>query len=59
MVIQGSGRDLDQHAARYELTDFEWSVIEPLLPKKPRRSGRVGARHVFWNDRPANVADHG
>jgi transposase len=23
-------------ARRYELTDFEWSIIEPLLPNKPR-----------------------
>ena len=21
---------------RYDLTDFEWSAIEPLLPNKPR-----------------------
>ncbi|MBV8567092.1 MAG: IS5/IS1182 family transposase, partial [Methylobacteriaceae bacterium] len=21
---------------RYELTDFEWSIIAPLLPNKPR-----------------------
>lgn len=21
---------------RYEISDFEWSVIQPLLPNKPR-----------------------
>ena len=25
----------------YELTDFEWRVIEPLLPNKPRGVPRV------------------
>jgi len=30
---------------RHELTDFEWKIIEPLLPNKPRGVPRV-------NDRP-------
>jgi transposase len=38
--------------ARYDLTDFEWSVIEPLLPNKPRGVPRVDDRRVlngiFW-----------
>jgi len=25
---------------RYDLTDFEWRVIEPLLPNKPRRRAK-------------------
>ena len=29
---------------RYDLTDFEWSVIEPLLPNKPRGVPRVDDR---------------
>ena len=37
---------------RYELTDFEWSIIEPLLPNKPRGVPRVDDRKVlngiFW-----------
>jgi transposase len=37
---------------RYDLTDFEWSVIKPLLPNKPRGVPRVDARRVlsgiFW-----------
>ena len=29
---------------RYELTDFEWSIIQPLLPNKPRGVPRVDDR---------------
>ncbi len=38
--------------ARYDLTDFVWSVIEPLLPQKSRGVPRVDDRRVlngiFW-----------
>jgi transposase len=37
---------------RYEVTDFEWSVIQPLLPNKPRGVPRADDRKVingiFW-----------
>jgi transposase len=33
-VIPASGEEL----RRYELIDFEWSIIQPLLPNKPRRA---------------------
>ena len=37
---------------RYEITDFEWSVMMPLLPSKPRGVPRVDDRRVlngiFW-----------
>jgi transposase len=37
---------------RYELSDFEWSVIKPMLPNKPRGMLRVDDRRVlngiFW-----------
>src|SRR5215217_2373268 len=37
-------------ARRYELTDFEWSIIEPLLPNKPRGVPRVDDRKVLnWH----------
>jgi transposase len=37
---------------RYDLTDFEWSVIEPVLPKrrrgpKPKKNRRV-LNGIFW-----------
>ena len=38
--------------ARYELSEFEWKTIEPLLPNKPRGVPRVDDRRVlngiFW-----------
>lgn len=32
---------------RDELTDFEWSIIAPLLPNKPRGVARVDDRRVL------------
>ena len=32
---------------RYELTDREWAIIEPLLPNKPRGVARVSDRRVL------------
>jgi transposase len=38
--------------ARYDLSDAEWNIIEPLLPNKPRGVPRVNDRRVlngiFW-----------
>lgn len=33
--------------SRYDLTDFEWREIEPLLPNKPRGVPRVDGRRVL------------
>jgi transposase len=33
--------------ARYDLTDVEWRVIQPLLPNKPRGVPRVDERRVM------------
>jgi transposase len=33
--------------SRYDLTDFEWRVIEPLLRNKPRGVPRVDDRRVL------------
>ena len=32
---------------RYDLTDFEWRIIKPLLPNKPRGVPRVDDRRVL------------
>jgi len=37
---------------RYELSEYEWTAIKPMLPNKPRGVRRVNDRHVlndiFW-----------
>ena len=41
---------------RYELSDYEWTAIKPMLPNKPRGVRRVNDRRVlngiFWVLRP-------
>lgn len=56
--------------ARFDLTDFEWSVIEPLLPNKVRGVKRVDDRRVLngifwrlrtgapWADIPSRYGPH-
>lgn len=56
--------------SRYDLTDFEWRVIEPLLPNKPRGVPRVDDRRVLneifwvlssgapWRDLPERYRPH-
>lgn len=37
---------------RYELSDYEWTAIKPMLPNKPRGMPRVNDRRalngIFW-----------
>ena len=40
---------------RYEITDFEWSIIQPLLPNKPRGVPRADDRKVFVGGLPAET----
>ena len=56
--------------ARFDLTDFEWSVIEPLLPTDWRGKERVDDRRVLngifwrlrtgapWSDIPERYGPH-
>lgn len=46
---------------RYEITDFEWSIIAPLLPNKPRGVARADDRRVlngiYWRLRTGSPWD--
>ncbi|MCA8884208.1 MAG: transposase [Rhodobacteraceae bacterium] len=33
--------------ARFDLADFEWELIQPLLPNRPRGGTRVDDRRVL------------
>lgn len=56
--------------SRYDLTDFEWRVFEPLLPNKSRGVPRVDDRRVLngifwvlrsgapWRDLPERYGPH-
>ena len=56
--------------ARFDLTDFEWELIQPLLPNKPRGVARVDDRRVLnglfwvlrtgspWRDLPERYGPH-
>jgi transposase len=55
---------------RYELTDYEWTAIKPMLPNKPRGARRVSDRRVLngifwvlrsgapWRDLPENYGPY-
>jgi transposase len=36
---------------RYELSDYEWTAIKPMLPNKPRGARRVDDRRVLYRAR--------
>ena len=38
---------------RYELTDYEWAAISPMLANKPRGVPRVNDRRVLTDSRKA------
>ena len=55
---------------RYELSDYEWTAIKPMLPNKPRGVRRVNDRRVLngifwvlrsgapWRDLPENYGPY-
>jgi transposase len=41
---------LEPRIMRYELSDYEWTAIKPMLPNKPRGVQRVNDRRVLrWH----------
>ena len=65
-----SARSVTALPSRYDLTEFEWRVIAPLLPNKPRGVPRVDDRRVLngifwvlrsgspWRDLPERYGPH-
>jgi hypothetical protein len=53
---------LEPRIMRYELSDYEWTAIKPMLPNKPRgvrRNDRRVLNGIFWvlrSGAPALVA---
>jgi len=39
--------ELGARIMRYELADYEWTAIKPMLPNKPRGVPRVNDRRVL------------
>ena len=70
--VDGAARDVIQapkpepRIMRYQLSDYEWTAIKPMLPNKPRGVRRVNDRRVLngifwvlrsgapWRDLPEN-----
>jgi hypothetical protein len=52
-ALEGSATDviqapkLEPRIMRYELSDYEWTAIKPMLPNKPRGVRRVNDRRVL------------
>ena len=61
---------LEPRIMRYELSDYEWTAIKPMLPNKPRGVRRVNDRRVLngifwvlrsgapWRDLPENYGPY-
>jgi hypothetical protein len=55
IVIQAP--EIGTRIMRYELADFEWAAIKPMLPNKPRGVPRVNDGHEpEWLERAETVS---
>ena len=70
VVNQTQPSDSREDLMSFELTDFEWSAIQPILPQKSRGVPRVDDRRVLngifwvlrsgapWADLPGRYGPH-